>query len=351
MLAGLSWRVSMAGLGAAGLAGCQPLVQAAGRPAEGFAGPRLEPDALLAADGTRLPLQVWAPHGQPPWAVIVGLHGMNDYAQGFHLPAAYWASQGVTTYAYDQRGFGRAPERGVWGGRELMAEDLRTACALVRARHPGLTLAVVGESMGGAVAITAFASDRPPDADRVVLASPAVWGWRDQGPPASVALWTTAHVAPAARLTAPDWLARRILASDNLDELRAMGRDRNMIFATRVDTVYGLVRLMQAAQLQVGQVRAPLLFQYGAHDEIIPKSAAFRAARRLRPYDRSAYYATGWHLLLRDQERARVLDDVLAFVRDPAAALPSGAPVVPHAPTPPNDAPLPAELRAELRAG
>jgi esterase/lipase len=111
-----------------------------------------------------------------------------------------------------------------------------------------------------------------------------------------------------------------------------MGRDPNMIFATRIDTVYGLVNLMQQAQERIGQVRAPTLFQYGAHDEIIPKSAAFRAARKLRANERSAYYSTGWHLLLRDIERRKVLDDILAFMRDPFAPLPSGAPPIPGTP-------------------
>jgi len=326
--------VLLASLGAVGLAACQPLIQRVGAPGLGFNGPRLEPDALVSSDGTRLPLQVWPAVDSSgaetrPWAVIIGLHGMNDYSGGFQLPASYWAAKGVTTYAYDQRGFGRTSDRGVWGGEALMVEDLRVTTALVRARHPGATIAVVGESMGGAVAISAFASDTPPAADRVVLASPAVWGWREQGPPASAALWLVAHLDPAYRLEAPNWLARRIFASDNLDELRRMGRDRNMIFATRVDTVYGLVGLMEQAQDKIGRVRTPMLYQYGAHDEIIPKPAAFRAVRKLRPKDRSAYYATGWHLLLRDKGRQRVLDDILAYIRNPNGPLPSGAPAIP----------------------
>jgi esterase/lipase len=103
-----------------------------------------------------------------------------------------------------------------------------------------------------------------------------------------------------------------------------------MIFATRIDTVYGLVELMQHAQDEVGETKVPTLYQYGAHDDIIPKHAAFRAARHLKPGDRSAYYATGYHLLLRDLHRRVVLDDVLAFVRDPAAPPPSGAPPIPR---------------------
>ncbi|WP_174299570.1 alpha/beta fold hydrolase [Caulobacter sp. S45] len=322
-------------IGAGGVAACQPRVQGPGVLPESFRGPRLELDSLVASDGARLPMTVWdardgGGRATPPWAVIVGLHGMNDYSAAFGLAGPYWATQGVTTYAYDQRGFGRAAHRGVWGGEALMDADLRTAAALVRARHPGAIVAVVGESMGGAVGISAFASDAPPVADRLVLASPAVWGWREQGLPNSAALWVSAHVAPGSRLTAPNWLARRIRASDNISELRRMGLDRNMIFATRIDTIYGLVELMQHAQDEVGETHVPTFYQYGAHDDIIPKHAAFRAARRLKPGDRSAYYATGYHLLLRDLHRQVVLDDVLAFVRDPTGPLPSGAPPIPR---------------------
>ncbi len=326
-------RALLTGGASALAAACTPLVQAVGRPGPGWAGPRLEADALVSFDGTRLPLSTWpAASRTEPWAVVVGLHGMNDYGAAFGLAGTHWAQAGVTTYAFDQRGFGRSPNRGVWGGESAMADDLRTACALVRARHPGVLLAVVGESMGGAVAIAAASSDRPPDCDRLVLDSPAVWGWGAQPPLNAAALWLMAHVAPGRTLTAPAWLARRIRASDNQDELHRMGRDHAMIFSTRADATYGLVNLMQTARERVGRVAAPgrALYLYGAHDDLIPKTAAFPAAAALaRAGGRTAYYETGYHLLTRDLQRARVLDDVLAFIRDPVAPLPSGAPAVP----------------------
>ncbi len=316
---------------AGGLAACRPAVQVAASPPAEFAGPQLLADVFISFDATRLPLQVWAGEnatGEPaePWAVIVALHGMNDYAQAFGLAGPAWAAQGITTYAYDQRGFGRTSERGVWGGQGLMEEDLRIAVSLARARHPRAVLAVVGESMGGAVAISAFSSARPPAADRLVLAAPAVWGWGAQPVPNRVALWLAAHVAPTRTLAAPGWLARRIRASDNIEELRRMGRDRNMIFETRIDTVYGLVSLMQTARESVRGVRAPTLFLYGAHDQIIPKAAAIYAAQQLKPTDQSVYYAGGYHLLTRDLDRRLVCDDIVSFIRNPTAPPPSGAP-------------------------
>ncbi len=316
-------------LTAVALAGCAPTLQQVDRPAPDFTGPNLGAHSFVSFDGARLGLTRWEAADSPPWAVIVAVHGMDDYANAFHLAAPYWALHGVTTYAYDQRGFGRSPQRGIWAPDDLKVEDLRTCVALVRQRYPGAVVAVVGESLGGAVAIEAFASPRPPAADRLVLLAPAVWGWSTQPLPDSVALWLAARAAPSAVITPPGWLTGRISPSDNRAELIAMGADPLMIWGARFDTLYGLVSTMEKAWRAIGRLRGPTLYLYGAHDQIIPKNAAFSAAARLPAGDRTAYYARGWHLLLRDHQGPAVWADVLAFIRNPAAPLPSGAQPIP----------------------
>lgn len=289
---------------------------------------------MVSFDGERLPLMVWPAvdaKGRPakPTAVIIALHGFDDYAKAFALAGPYWAKRGITTYAYDQRGFGRTAERGVWGGERLMDEDLRTCCALVRARHPKTAIAVAGESMGGAIAISAFASDRPPDADRVVLLSPAVWGWGQQPLPNAVGLWLIAHVDPSLALNPPSFIANEYRCSDNDKILKQMDHDPNVIENTRADATYGLVNLMGHARKGIGRIKTPTLYLYGAHDKMIPKAAAFEAAAALGPCGRTAYYPDGWHLLDRDLHADRVLADVASFTRNPDAPLPSSPPAIP----------------------
>jgi len=323
-------RLILALLCALALAACGPTLQRAGRPELGFTGPRLEDHVFVSFDGARLGLTRWDAVGAPPRAVIVGVHGMNDYANAFHLAAAAWAKEGITTLAYDQRGFGRSPGRGLWAPDDLKEEDLRTIVDLVRACYPGAVIAVAGESLGGAVAIETFASDRPPAADRLILLAPAVWGWSHQPLSYKAALWVADHTAPGWAVTPPDWLTTHISPTDNRDELIAMGRDPLMVWGARADALYGLVVTMQRAWRETGDLRAPTLYLYGAHDEIIPKGPAFEAAARLPANDRTAYYAGGWHLLLRDRQAASVWSDVAAFIFDPAAPLPSGAPPIPR---------------------
>lgn len=308
-----------------------PTVQRAGSPLDPFAGPRFEAarERFVSFDGAELGLSAWTPpEGQEPWAVVIGIHGMNDYAGAFYLAGPWFAERGVAVYAYDQRGFGRSPRRGVWGGERLMTEDLRTAVAVARRAHPNATIAIIGESMGGATAVATFGAENAPHVDRLILSAPAVWGWSTLPDAYALTLWVGAHTFPWRPVTAPRGVQRRIVASDNNEALRHAGRDPHMIWETRIDAVYGLVGLMEDASRRTANLHGDVLYLSGAHDQIIPRASSIAAARRLPASARTAYYANGYHWLLRDLQREVVYTDILAFLRDPAAPLPSAAPSV-----------------------
>ncbi|MEQ1490828.1 MAG: alpha/beta hydrolase, partial [Terricaulis sp.] len=103
-------------------------------------------------------------------------------------------------------------------------------------------------------------------------------------------------------------------------------RAPHMIWSTRIDAVYGLVGLMETASEHAANLDGHVLFLYGAHDQIIPRNSAIAAARRLPSSARTALYENGWHWLLRDNQREVVYNDILAFIDDPNAPLPSQAP-------------------------
>lgn len=310
---------------ALGAAACTPVTQSAFTP-QAPVTPQFAADRFISFDGAALGLTAWTPPvEETPWAVIVAVHGMGDYANAFGLAGPAFAEAGVAVYAYDQRGHGRSPHRGLWGGETLLTEDLRTAVRLARAEHPEALVAVIGESMGAAVAMTAFAGPSPPAADRLIVSAPAVWGWSRLPRAYAATLWLSAHVMPGRAVTAPRFVQRRITPTDNREALIAMGLDPLMVFETRIDAVYGLVSLMEQASDAGPSVRTPMLFLYGARDDIIPPEAALAAAERLPTSARTALYDNGYHLLLRDHQRDVVIADILAFIADPAAPLPSGA--------------------------
>ena len=289
-----------------------------------------EDETFTSFDGAKLGLTVWEATGGEPEHVVVGLHGMNDYANAFHMVAPWLAERGVTTYAYDQRGFGRSVNRGIWPEPALMREDLRTAIALARARHPDTKLTVIGISMGGAVAMTLFASEDPPaGVDRLILSGPGLRGWGALNWLYRGSLWASAHVRPG-------WVVRpprgvKIEPSDNIEMLRRMWNDPLSLRDNRIDQVYGVVALMEAAHLAAPGLppELPTLMTYGARDIVIPPAAMTRTARILPEHIRTAYYPDGYHMLLRDLQAETVYADMLTFMEDPSSALPSGASAIP----------------------
>jgi acylglycerol lipase len=291
------------------------------------------PGAFIVQDGARLPYLRWSPQGGDPRIVIIALHGMNDHDASFRLAGPWWAAHGIETWSFDQRGFGQAPGRGQWAGEATMSQDLRTVVDLVRARRPGARIAVVGESMGGSLAAAAFGSDDPPKADRVVLLAPGVWGWASQNIFNRISLWIAARALGDLAVEAPDFIAKRIVASSNHLELYRNGRDPDSILATRFDTISGLVDLMQTASVSLGRTRVPTLLLYGANDEVVERGPMKRALINAgqAPNLRTGFYLHGWHLLDRDLDAEIMYRDVAAWLTDADAPLPSGAsPVLPE---------------------
>ncbi|MEL8055087.1 MAG: alpha/beta fold hydrolase [Pseudomonadota bacterium] len=295
----------------------------------------IEDERFITFDGAELGLTVWEAAEETlvdgaQEIVIVGLHGMNDYANAFHMAAPYWAERGVTTYAYDQRGFGRSAGRGEWPEEEDMREDLRAAVDVVRGKHPEAVLAVVGISMGGAVTMSAFGSDRPPvGVDRVVFSGPGLRGWGSIPLVQQAALWISARVRPGWDVRPPRFV--KIEPSDNVEMLQRLWSDPLGLRQNDISQVHGVVSVMESAHDAAAKLPGdvPMLLTYGARDIVIPERGVKRTAKVMAPHVRTAYYPEGYHMLLRDLQAETVFEDVLAFLRDPEAELPSGVGEVP----------------------
>ena len=280
---------------------------------------------IVAEDGARLALQVWPAEGSPR-AVIVALHGFNDYRMAFAAAAETWRREGVATYAYDQRGFGESDIAGLWAGTETLAGDARAVVDLVAARLPGVPVFLLGHSMGGAAAAVAALDDPPPGLAGAILVAPAVWGFDTLPWSHRALLWLVAHAAPGARLSAE---GLDLAPSDNIAMLRALARDPLVLDDARADATLGLVRLMDDGLAAAGATRLPILVVYGARDEIVPPEPVARFAAALDGPIRAAVYPDGCHMALRDLRRDVPIRDVARFVLDPAAPLPSGLEIAP----------------------
>ena len=305
------------------IAGCMPTIHP---PGDKINSGQLLTDRFITEDGSELPLRSWLPKKKDIKAVIIALHGFNDYSHFFQQPGEYFRQQGIASYAFDQRGFGSSPNRGLWAGINAYSEDVASFIRLVREKHPGLPVYLLGESMGGAVAILTVSRPLQPNIDGIILAAPAIWS-RDTMPwYQRTLLWSLAHTLPWLSLTGE---GLEVMPSDNIEMLKALAHDPLVIKETRIEAVYGLANLMDAAFASAGKLQTGLLMLYGEKDEIIPKKPVYQFLRNLISQNRKdqtiAFYRDGYHMLLRDLQASVLWEDINTWINSPQNSLPSGA--------------------------
>jgi acylglycerol lipase len=273
----------------------------------------------VLTDQASLPRRDWLPEASPQ-AVILTVHGFNDYSNAFTEFGEFMAEHGIAVHAYDQRGFGANPAAGLWPGMAALIEDLELERARIAKLHPDVPVYILGESMGAAVVMAAVTSGATLDADGFILTAPAVWGGDQLNPFYRATLWVVSRLAPGLKLTGR---SLGVMASDNVDALRALSADPLFIKETRVDAIAGLVQLMDRAYAAADAFPGPVLVMVGEHDEIVPPGAQGAMIERLTATPCiQVVYPDGWHLLLRDLQRRVVWQDILAWID--GEPLPSG---------------------------
>ncbi len=311
---------------AVALAGCTERLNPAG---EATTEPFLGYASYTAADGVRRTMRWWDTEAAPR-AVIVALHGYNDYSRAFAIPGEYLAEvHGIAVAAFDQRGFGGGEGRGVWAGEETLKRDLETVLELVRDEYPGTPVYLLGESMGGAVALTALTDPfniARSLVDGTILVAPAVWGKDQMLVHERFAVNLAQDTIPGIYLI-PQGL--RVTPTDNYKVLRELSADSLVIKGSRIDTLNGLIELMTQARLAANQLTTPSLVLFGAREDILPDGEIEEFVADL-PTDlppdyghKVVRYPDGYHMLLRDTRGEIVLDDIAAWIEDRIAPLPS----------------------------
>jgi alpha-beta hydrolase superfamily lysophospholipase len=131
------------------------------------------------------------------------------------------------------------------------------------------------------------------------------------------ALFLAAHLVPGMILS-NNAAGRvvKIVPSDNVPMLIALGRDPLFQKKTRTDTLYGLVNLMDEARTAPERITSapPILFLYGANDQIIPAKPTQAVIAALGSKVTIKHYDHGYHMLLRDLEGEQVDRDVAAWI-------------------------------------
>lgn len=288
---------------------------------------------LVMDDGYRLPLVSWEPAGCAV-ATVIGVHAFGDFRLAFEEVGPELTRRGYRVHAFDQRGFGDTLGQGRWHGWRRLTRDLRQAIERLRPKDGG-PLLLLGESLGGGVALVTAARFRSEGVTGLILVEPAVRRgvrWR--------LVWDMAFGTLA--LLAPGYSRRLVRGAHPELTPRArerLGTDPRIVRVIRADAYKGLLSLADAASAGTRRVRLPVLLLYGRADGIIPLKLLEHAVADLAPRVTALRYPDAPHLLLQSRLWPEVLADIEAWIA--GSPLPaSGAAVLTRAGPRPGE-PLP----------
>lgn len=116
------------------------------------------PNKAHARRHTTPPMLTWNPDGKPT-CVLLCVHGLGLYNHSYEDFGKRIAKQGIAVCAIDVRGFGSWAEA---QGHEKVdfdgcLADIQATLKVLHRVYPGLPVFIVGESMGGAIALRATA--------------------------------------------------------------------------------------------------------------------------------------------------------------------------------------------------
>jgi acylglycerol lipase len=264
-----------------------------------------------ARDGLDLHTYVW-PAVATPRAHLLVVHGIAEHAGRYEHVATQLARAGITTHAYDQRGFGGSGGHRAYVDRwSQYHDDLEDRLAEVRSAAGGLPVVLYGHSMGGLTALGYTLADPPrPLPDLLVLSAPAI----DAAVPAwkrmladilggTVPRFAIANTFPAGGLSS-DPAVESAYRADPLAVHRTTARLGVSLFREQ-DRVKRA--LANGASLPV-----PTYVLHGSDDPIVPELASRsldgRANVTRRVYDRLH------HETHNEPSGPAVIDDTIAWI-------------------------------------
>jgi len=249
--------------------------------------------AFAASDGADVPYRIWM--AREPRAAILLLHGCCDYSGAYDEIAPKLAQHGFSCMAYDQRGFGATASRGDWTSQERIVSDAREAIDFFRARvGPETPLFVIGESMGGSVAVHTAATHPDLNLAGIVLVAPGALASALRN---TLYRWFTNVLrlfASGSEIVVERTDARELTAAAAIRLLA----DPMVMQAIRAELLAGVVAMGYAAVDAAHNVTVPVLTMAAGKDDLLRAECVRQLHDNLAGEKRWAAIGQGPHLLL-----------------------------------------------------
>ncbi len=266
-------------------------------------------EETLAGAAGKLFVRTWQPPARPR-AILAICPGFNSQSGYYGWVGEQSAAAGYATSALDLRGRGKSEgERFYVEKFDDYVADLRTLVQLLKARHPGLPLFLLGHSAGGVVC-SLYALDHADDIAGYICED---FAFELPAPDFALAvLKGLSHVAPHAHaLTLDNTQFSRdpaVVAAMTSDPLI---KGESQPFATAAAIVRADERLKQS----FADIKSPVLIIHGTADKAAKPSGSQHFYERAGSTDKTLKLYDGrYHDPLNDLGKQEVLSDVLSWL-------------------------------------
>lgn len=257
--------------------------------------------------GLRLYHQTWLPDA-PPKAVLLVVHGLAEHGGRYADLAGHFVPQGYAMHAIDHVGHGKSEGARVFVERfQDFLTPLDTLFAMVRERHPGVPVFLVGHSMGGLIAATWLLENQDALAGAVL-----------SGPSVKVPDNISTAVILVGRILS------RLIPGAGVVGLDARGVSRDpavvqaylddpLVYKGKITARLGaeLLQAMQRIGTEARRIRLPILILQGGADKLVDPLGARILHGLAGSQDKTLkIYPELYHEIYNEPERGQVLNDV-----------------------------------------
>ena len=241
-------------------------------------------------------------------AIIIAIHGYNDYSNSFQIPATFLTKSKISTISFDLRGFGMNEDRGSWFPLSVHVNDVAFFIRNIRNNFPKKKIFLLGESMGGAIVTSTLIKNKDLQIEGVILVAPAIWNFSKMNPIKKIFLNVLSSLLPNLKLDGGDFI--KVTACNNVEILKALAKDKYFIHKPNLKSLNGIAELMDESyedtEKFLDQLAYRTLIILPVKDEIVPRKPLTKLLIDKKDSIKDnltlAIFKNNYHMILRDLE-------------------------------------------------
>ena len=266
-------------------------------------------ETLEGSGGIKIFFRSWHPDGKARGVVVI-VPGFNAHSGYYSWVAEQLTGEALATYAVDLRGRGKSDgERFYVEKFQDYVDDVSALVDRAKSREAGLPVYLLGHSAGGVVSCL-YALENQSQLAGLICES---FAFQVPAPDFALAVFKgLSHVAPHAHVL---HLKNEDFSRDP-NIVRAMNDDPLIANETQpTETLAEMVRADERLEKEFPRIKLPVLILHGTSDKAAKPSGSQLFYDTAGSTDKTLkFYEGGYHDLLNDTNKQRVMSDIRVWI-------------------------------------